>query len=449
MTNSVELQVISRILTTQSPEEIDKLLAFDDSYYSVFKKHIQFILDHRSKYGDVPDVFTFQAEFEDFPLIQVKEPILYLENEMRKNKQRILLLDTFNTLSDLGSADVSEAWEYLYNQCEKAQKLDAYSPMDIVKDAIKRSEEILEFNRQKRIPTGFPEIDKLMYGGLSTVEEFLVIIARTNTGKSWVCTKMMESAQSHGFPVLYYSPEMQASFIGTRFDTWRGHFRNSDLYRGQYTEEYKQYLKKLVTEEIGAIVVEDKDMPDGRTTVRSLEQLVKRNSIKLLIIDGMSYIADSKPAPNDSIRYKNIGNDLFRLSKSNGCAVVMAAQANRETKENKDDKGDPFPTIYNLESSDHPARIATQVFSLRQIFDKHILDIRMEKSRTAKNDKPVFSYVWDPNTGTTELVSDDASAVPSGPSMATPMITTNISTHTNDVPFDLDDDDDDYSDVEF
>ena len=73
----------------------------------------------------------------------------------------------------------------------------------------------------------------------------------------------------------------------------------------------------------------------------------------------------------------------------------------------------------------------------------------MEKSRTAKNDKPVFSYVWDPNTGTTELVSDDASAVPSGPSMATPMITTNISTHTNDVPFDLDDDDDDYSDVEF
>lgn len=449
MTNSVELQVISRILTTQSPEEVDRLLAFDDSYYSVFKKHIQFIIDHRSKYGDVPDVFTFQAEFEDFPLIQVKEPIVYLENEMRKNKQRILLLDTFNTLSDLGSADVSEAWEYLYNQCEKAQKLDSYSPMDIVKDAIKRSEEILEFNRQQRIPTGFPEIDKLMYGGLSTVEEFLVIIARTNTGKSWVCTKMMESAQSHGFPVLYYSPEMQASFIGTRFDTWRGHFRNSDLHRGQYTEEYKQYLKKLVTEDTGAIVVEDKDMPDGRTTVRSLEQLVKRNSIKLLIIDGMSYIADSKPAPNDSIRYKNICNDLFRLSKANGCAVVMAAQANRETKENKDDKGDPFPTIYNLESSDHPARIATQVFSLRQIFDKHILDIRMEKSRTAKNDKPVFSYVWDPNTGTTELVSDDASAVPSGPSMATPMITTNISTHTNDVPFDLDDDDDDYSDVEF
>ena len=83
MTNSVELQVISRILTTQSPEEVDKLLAFDDSYYSVFKKHIQFIIDHRSKYGDVPDVFTFQAEFEDFPLIQVKEPIVYLENEMR------------------------------------------------------------------------------------------------------------------------------------------------------------------------------------------------------------------------------------------------------------------------------------------------------------------------------------------------------------------------------
>ena len=71
MTHSVELQVISKILTSQSDEEISRLLSFDSSYYAVFKKQIEFIFDHKSQFGEVPDVFTFQAEFEGITLIQV------------------------------------------------------------------------------------------------------------------------------------------------------------------------------------------------------------------------------------------------------------------------------------------------------------------------------------------------------------------------------------------
>ena len=92
MIQSIELQVISKLLTCDDKTEVDQLCLFDDSYYSVFKKHIQFILKHRDKYGDVPDVFTFQAEFPDVTLVQVDEPFKYLQGEMRKNKQHILLL---------------------------------------------------------------------------------------------------------------------------------------------------------------------------------------------------------------------------------------------------------------------------------------------------------------------------------------------------------------------
>ena len=44
MTSSVELQVISKILTTDSSYEIDRLCSFDESYYSVFKKQIVYQL---------------------------------------------------------------------------------------------------------------------------------------------------------------------------------------------------------------------------------------------------------------------------------------------------------------------------------------------------------------------------------------------------------------------
>lgn len=628
MTSSVELQVISKILTTDSPIELDRLCAYDESYYAVFKEHIRFILEHKQQYGDVPDVFTFQAKFEDIVLVQVNEPIQFLEDGLRKNKQQILLLETFNKLSDLGSADVSEAWEYLSNQVDRASELDTSQPLNIVKDADKRAQQILEFNKQKRIPTGFKQIDKCLYGGLSTVEELLVIIARTNSGKaqplwskvltphgwktmgevqigdtligknndngkviqifpqgvkdyyrvhfddgtyadccddhlwevvdidkrinrisdeyevlklsdirksdttytvdlcgqlefdatilfpneveygqasgyfvttenvidsnrsykiitrieyvgktecqcilldneshtyitdgytvthnSWVCTKMMESAQANGFPVLFYSPEMQSCFIGARFDTWRSHFKNSDLFRGNYTEEYLNYLKDLAQNSTDAFVVEDKDMSEGKTTVSGLERLVKKHHIKLLIVDGLSYIAEEKGAANDSIKYKDICNGLFRLSKTYGCAVVVAMQANRDTKETKDEKGLPFPTMYEAESSDHPARIATQVFTMRQIFEKHIMDIRLEKSRTAANTRPVFSYSWDPNTGNMEYVENVEESVntpvPTSTSVPTVSSTISIGNTSNTIDgFDsLDDDDDD--DIEF
>lgn len=408
MITSIELQVISKILTTDDQEVIDTLCSFDESYYSIFKPHIKFILNHRQRYSDVPDVFTFQSEFPDVTLVSVNESLEYLQVGIKKNKQHIMLLQTFNKLKDLGSEDVTEAWAYLSKQCDAAAQLDDSQPMNIISQAKERSDMIIKFSKQERIPTGFAEIDKLMYGGLSTVEELLVIIARTNTGKSWVCTKMMESAQNNGFPVGYYSPEMQSAFLATRFDTWRGHFQNSQLYRGNYTEDYMNYIKQLSGQSTGAYIIEDKDMADG-VSVRRLETFVKKNGIKLLIVDGISYMTDDERSSSDHEKYKHIAGGLFRLSKKYGCAVVLVMQANRETKESKDDKGEPFPTMYNAEGSDHPCRIATQVFALRQIFDKHVLDIKLEKTRMANNENPVLSYSWDVNTGNMQYLPGGAS----------------------------------------
>lgn len=450
MISSIELQVISRILTSDSDIEIDTLCGYDPSFYSVFKPQIEFILRHRSKYGTVPDQFTFLAEFPDVTLVRVDEPLKYLTQEIKKNKQHIMMLETFNKLKDMSSGDVQHAWRYLRNQCDRAERLDDNRPMDIIKEAEVRADQVAQYAKQSRIPTGFAEIDKLMYGGLSTVEELVVLIARTNTGKSWVCTKMMESAQKHKFPVLVYSPEMQASFLATRFDTWRGKFANSDLFRGRYSEEYKMYIKQLAQEDTSVYVLEDKDISEGAVNVSVLKSMVKRYGIKLLMIDGLSYMEDEKRSDRDHEKYKNICASLFQLSKEFGCAVVLTMQANRETKENKDEKGVPFPSIENAEGSDHPARIATQVFSMRQIFDKHVLDIRLEKSRNAANQKPILSYSWEVNTGRMEYLpggENDSEGASVSSVIAPPSLPhIKAKSHQDDVPFDMDDDD---QEVEF
>ena len=407
MTASVELQVISKILTSNEPAEVDALCEFDASYYSIFSAEIAFIFKHKEEYQKVPDLFTFQARFPEFVVVTVNESLDFLKSELIKNKQRILLVQTFNKLKSLQTDDSTTAWEYLGAQYEEYLSLDTSLPVDIVHAAKERSRTVVEYSKQARIPTGFDEIDQVMYGGLSTVEELLIIIARTNSGKSWVGAKMMETAQKNGFPVLYYSPEMQSSYLATRFDTWRAHFPNSNLYRGDYSAEYFAYLDQLEAQETPVYILEDKDAPDNVVTMSYLKKLVKRLHIKELIIDGLSYVEDDKRADTDYIRYKHITGEAFKLSKDCGCAVVIMMQANRETRDSKDDKGIAFPTIYNAEGSDHPARIATQVFAMRQIFEKHVLDIRLEKSRNASNQKPEFSYAWDINTGNIQYIPNE------------------------------------------
>ena len=444
-TTSIELQIISKILTSQDKQEINALCEFDPSYYSLFKPHIEFILNHRITYGNVPDPFTFQSEFPDTTLVDVRESLEYLTQGLIKNKRTILLVETFNHLKDLEDEDVDVAWKYLIMQSDRAEMLASSDPLDLIHDGSKRGSCVLESSKLTRIPTGFAEIDKAMYGGLSTVEELLILVARMGQGKSWVSVKMMESAQKHGFPVLYYSPEMQGAFLGTRFDTWRGHFQNSQLHQGNYTEQYYEYLKKLQEEETSAFVLENKDTSDGVVDVMCIRNFVQKHNIKLVIIDGLSYMEDmrGKRTDTESTKYKNLCADLFQMSKKMHCAVVVVMQANRATKDNRDDKGDPFPNIYNIEGSDHPARIATQVFAMRQIFDKHVLDIRLEKSRNANNQKPEFSYAWDINTGNIQYLGDNttpdlSSCAPNVSLNVAPV--SNISAPNSDIVLDESDD---------
>ena len=92
---------------------------------------------------------------------------------------------------------------------------------------------------------------------------------------------------------------MQPSFLGTRFDTWRGHFQNSRLHQGKYTDSYLDYLSSLSKETTPAFIVEDKDIEGGNVSVAKLRPFIQKHNIKLLIVDGLSYMMDDRPSTRD------------------------------------------------------------------------------------------------------------------------------------------------------
>lgn len=409
MVDGIEIQVISKLLKCGGDiETAEELLKFDESYYDICQPEIKFIHDHVDKYGKVPDDFTFLLQFPDFDVVSVEEPLEFLVDQMRLNKQAILLRQTFEKVKDMAADDARTAWQYIGMKLEEAESISEKNPMNIVLEADRRANQILEYSRQARIPTGFPEIDEVLYGGLSTVEEMCIVLARTNTGKSWICSKMMESAQRHGFPSLFYSPEMQPCYLATRFDSWRTGIYNSDIILGRYSDEYKKYLTELKTEQTSAYVLEDQDSPNGVVDVPLLEHYVRKFGIRLLIIDGLSYMDDVNGGSNtpEYIKFKNVCQGLFKLSKRYHCAVVISMQANRATRDNsnKGEEGkEPMPDLYNIESSDHPGRIATTALALRQSWASKTMDIKIRKSRNTKRPDTIYSYSWDPNSGRCDL----------------------------------------------
>lgn len=427
MNASIELQVISRLLDDKNPlpqNEVEELCRYGVEYYDVFREQIEFILNHKTRHGKIPDTFTYLVEFsEQHPLDGVTEPTSYLVEGLRKNRKRIMFRNMYEKLAELaGNSDIEPIWEYVGVQVEEVAQLAESSPRMVYKEAVERGSNVLRMAEQSRIPTGFKEIDSCMYGGWSTVEELAIIFARTNSGKSWMITKMADAAQKAGFPVLIYSPEMMGDYLSTRIDTWSKGFLNSQLMQGKYTDDYWDYLRNSNQQEVDIHIVENEDIPTGEVTVPELKSLVIKYGIKLLLIDGLSYMTDarSKNAPTQQV-YKNIAKDLFQLSKRYGCAVVVAMQANRETKDSKDAKGEIFPTIMNIEGSDEPARIATTVFAMRQLFEQKIMDIRIEKIRTSAHMRQVFSYAIDFNTGKMEnIVNPGDSGAPTTPTPSVP-----------------------------
>lgn len=402
-----ELEVITRILTSQNQEEVETLIKYDaHDYYAAYTDCIEYIQRRYSETNEIPDVNEFLLQFSNITqLPTTHHSLTYLEKTLKEGRKLIILLNMFNKLGELYQGDLSDAWKYIEQQVDTVNSLQNNSMTDLFADAPKRAQQLREYSRQQRIPTGFEQIDKALYGGLSTVEELAILVARTNTGKSWICIKILNSAHDAGFPTAYYSPEMQACFVGGRYDTVSKHFKNSELIRGQYSEEYLNYIETIKDDPVPSFIIEDKDYPEG-VSVSVLSAIVRRHGIRLLVVDGISYLKDDLHASRDQEKFKNIAQGLFQLSKKYGCAVLLVMQSNREVK-SKDSKEESMPDLFNTEGSDQPGRIATTAFAARQIRDESKLEIKMLKSRNSSLSQAIFSYSWSINEGTFAYIGEE------------------------------------------
>ena len=410
----IAVQVISKILDTKDFSWItDARIKIDDKYFRGYEKEFNFISEHYKKYGNVPDVETFISEFNDFELLEVNESneslIDILESEYKESIIAPIFNEGINLIKD---HKIDDAFQYVISEYSRVRpEINETKDKGVIADIETRLNDYEYVNQNQSanfIPTGFAEIDNDIVG-LQRGEEFVVIYARTNQGKSWVLEAICTHAVEQGYRVGYFSPEMSVKDIGYRFDTLHGNLSNSAMKYGKVTDDfnidvYKQYgetLKDLTGE---LYVSTPKDF-SRKVTVTKLREWVESRNLDMLAIDGITYLQDERFKKGDSktISLTNISEDLMELSSEMGIPIVVVVQANRGGVVDKSSLD--TPELENIRDSDGIAMNASKVYAVRQISTDGTVTLLIDnkKMRTGKVGQS-YSYTWDIDVGKFEYI---------------------------------------------
>ena len=391
----VSLQILNKIISTKDISIItDNNLTID--YFLEYEDEYSFIKEHFDNYKNVPDTETFINKFPDFELLEVTESDRYLVDAIREEYLYSKSVPVIKKAAELLKSDSNEASRYLQSELVNLTPNYTTPYVDIIhsNSRVEMFEDKSNNKDKWFIPTGFEELDDIIYGW-QCGEEFVVIFARTGIGKSWVLVKTVQHAWEIGKNVGYVSPEMSADKIGYRFDTLNNHFSNMALVRGDKSkvsiDEYKQYNEKLAEHNNRILVSTPMDF-NKQVTVGKLRTFVQANNLDMLAIDGITYMTDEryKRGDNKTTSLTNISEDLMALSCELKIPILVVVQSNRGGTE-KD-----TPDLEDIRDSDGIAHNATKVISLNQ--KEEALVMKIKKNRDGKvGDK--LTYLWDIDLG--------------------------------------------------
>lgn len=400
----IQLQFISYVLSSKNYSIVSDNNITSD-YFLEYEDEFNFIKDHYENYKNVPDVETFLNHFSDeegkptIELVEVTESERYLVETLREEYLYSKSVPVIKHAAELLKTDANAASQYLQSEIVNLSPNYTTPAVDIIHSdsRLKLFEDKTSNPNAWYIQTGFPELDEILYGWQKG-EEYVVIVARTGQGKSWVLVRSMYSAWLQGNNVGYISPEMTADKIGYRFDTLNNHFSNRALNRGKTDEisvdDYAEYFNNLASHPNKFLVSTPLDF-NKKITVSKLRTYIMQNKLDVLAIDGITYLSDDryKRGDNKTITLTNISEDLMQLSVEMRIPIIVVVQSNRGGV--KEDANET-PALEDIRDSDGISHNATKVISLRQKDDALIMEIKKHRDGSF-GDK--ICYSWDIDTG--------------------------------------------------
>ena len=191
------------------------------------------------------------------------------------------------------------------------------------------------FNSGGQVSTGWPSVDRLLYGGFSR-GELNIFAGGSGSGKSLVMMNIALSWLNQGLSGVYVSLELSEELCALRTDAMLAGMSTKDIRRDMDTTELKVklYSKKSGQYRIKALPAQS-NINDVRAYLKEV-QVQTGIKVDFVMVDYLDLLmpVSAKVSPNDLfVKDKYVSEELRNLAKELGVLMVTASQLNRSAVE--------------------------------------------------------------------------------------------------------------------
>jgi replicative DNA helicase len=390
----IESQLLSKVLDEKN-FFVTRKYNLTENDFGVQRPAYEFVRDYVKEYGETPDYRTVVSKFPKFeyqPEVSDTFPYLCLTlkgHVVKRQSFELLQKEAGEKFKTMNGRDYIN---WLANEVVAIQNVanaSSSTGTNIANNGAERKEWYND-NKEKRsftfIPTPYESLTKWLGGGFE-LGDYILLMAFTNRGKSWIASHIGQTAWRNKFGVLHYSPELSKKQQTYRFETLDGHYNNVDLRRGQLEneEEYFKYLETFdETNDTPYIIKTMEDLPEGLSCEVIEADLQANPNVKMVIIDGFNLMMHGK---GNNLR-NNMSTTSRRLRQIFGryeVAGLVVHQTNASSeKENSEEDDDGLRIVKPPKLTDYSETNAvTQDCATGLTFDQHdgVGKIAIEKAR--------------------------------------------------------------------
>lgn len=368
-----------------------------DKMFESHKDAWTFVRDYYYKERAVPPVGVMK---EKFPDIDIEKPsdgsVRHYVDQLRDEFKTVYLERINRGMSNaIGKVTNDELISTLQGYVSELTRVTSgIKDLDIT-DHKKATEYYTDTKRRMEenggvlgIRSGYDSIDACYPTGFAG-GQFIMIMSRTNQGKSWFGLDLGLNAWAQGYRVLVVSLEMSTHQVQNRAYTLmsKGQFNMSDLSRAQIDLDDLSKWTEANLKSDGSFVVTSSDGM-GDFNPSQLQAKIDQYCPDIVLIDYLQLMSDNRGSNGETERIRNVSKELKSLAMSNDIPIIAIVSASsNDTKEyNKP------PEIYEVASSRQAAfdaDLVLSLFSVKQHDGSQRTDVCARKNRHG----PLFDFV--------------------------------------------------------
>lgn len=303
-----------------------------ENFDRVLRPAITFIIDHATKFSILPTpeqikAFT-QEEIDIIPEMNTDghEEFFMTEFENFTKRQEL-------ERAILKSAELLEKGEFAPVEKLIKDAVQISLQRDLGTDYFEAPKERLDryFNQGGQISTGWPQLDRLMYGGFSR-GDLNVFCGPSGSGKSLVMMNLAINLLQQGLNGVYISLELSEELTSLRTDAMLTKMSTKDIRKQIEDVELKV---RVASKKMGKYRVKSLPAQSNVNLIRSYVkevQIQTEMKVDFIMVDYLDLLmpASVKVNPTDQfIKDKWVSEELRNLSKELGVILITASQINR------------------------------------------------------------------------------------------------------------------------